>query len=528
MSGAPREEHQAPLRRMERELRGSKRFRFLVATFGDARDRDALIEHLEHAHDDSGVTVVIDPRRDPRWLEGELATLAQQAPRIHVTGFEKLDDQRDEWLLRLNYGRESIAASSPTAVVFWMFEEDATALASVAPDLWAWRAGVYEFPPPPVSARLPAVARFAVSDHREKEQRLARLEQYLSTPLAAPTSATAAMHGEVGAILLELFRNEEALEHLERARSIFKSVGDERNAGTLLGLAGRALLQLRRPKQALERLLEGKEILERHRDRRGQAILLGDLARVYSEQGDLDTALQSLEEALQLATETGDTRTAAGIVGQISELHALRGDLERAIAVMERRLDLLAPDEHESMGAKTFRQLGRLEMRRGDHVAALEWLYLALDLFETLGARREQDITEGDIANAYMLRGETERALEICQRLLDHNRARGDERSASHNLWLMGRAWDVDGKPDAASRAMEEAYEITDRIDNAEGIAMIGRDYGRLLLEAGETSRARKVLTRAQAAFHAIGDQTRAAELQTMLDSIPSPAAPTT
>ncbi|MEM9463368.1 MAG: tetratricopeptide repeat protein [Myxococcota bacterium] len=436
-----------------------------------------------------------------------------------MVGFERLGEQRDPWLLRLNYAREGIAADVPAAVVLWMFDEDATALAAVAPDLWAWRSGVFEFPPPHRDPSRTVLAGFVWGDTTHKQRRLATIEEYLATPLAVPSESQALMHAEAAAILLELFRNSDARVHIDKARAMFRDLGREDQVARLRGLEGRALFRLGQMRAAETALCEALKVLESHHDSFGQVVTLGDLANLRAEKGDVDEAIELLNCALEIATDAKDLRSQALVEERLADLYSKRGEVDEAIAGLETRAQL-GVDETSGVSASTLRNLGRMEARRGRHPRALQLLGEAARMFKELGDRREHDITQGDIVNVHILRGDYERAMAICQALLALNRVRGDDRSASHNLWLKGRILIHQGQSTQALETLERSYRISLEIDNAEGIAMVGQDYGQQLIDTGDNDQARVVLAEARDAFQRLGQPSQAAAVQELLDTL--------
>jgi len=521
MSWKPREIDLAALGRIERELIGSRRFRLLVLSFGDTRDRDRLIEYIERDYDTPATTLTIEPERGPRWLEASLARLAQHSRRIHVIGFERLGEQRDDWLLRLNYGRESIAASSPATLLFWMFDEDATALARVAPDLWAWRSGVYEFPSSALGEPLPAFAGSWSSDEAELlPNRLQKLEEALASGPDMSPRHRAALHTEAAKSLLDSYRDQAALDHIERARRILEPLEDARTVARLIGMEGRALSRLGRLQQAEQRLVDASELLEQHGSPTDRIIAMGDLASLRARQGQLDGAIELLEGSLELAIETGDKRGRVRALENLAELYATGGDLQRAISTLEDALRLAEEGEWTEIRANTLRELGRLEALLDRGGVALQRFEEALVLFDEIGDQRAHDINLGDIAYLHARRGEHQRALEICQDLLERSDQRGDKKSRAYALGLKGRILDGQGHTAQALVALKSGYQISVDLDDVEGVALLGRDYGQMLIDSGSPAEAREVLECARDAFARGGNVSEAEEVQARIDSL--------
>ncbi|MDO4242285.1 MAG: tetratricopeptide repeat protein [Actinomyces sp.] len=84
-----------------------------------------------------------DPAADAEDLEQMIVAAAKVSDVIHLSG-------APEWLTPkrwqgLNIRRERLADSARARLVWWLHPEGVAAMADQAPDLWAWRSGVYSF-----------------------------------------------------------------------------------------------------------------------------------------------------------------------------------------------------------------------------------------------------------------------------------------------------------------------------------------------------------------------------------------------
>jgi len=68
---------------------------------------------------------------------------------LYVLGLPEWPAVSDSrWLPSLNQRRDAFAADSPIPLVFWLPDHLIKQLALKAPDMWAWRAGVFDFSAP--------------------------------------------------------------------------------------------------------------------------------------------------------------------------------------------------------------------------------------------------------------------------------------------------------------------------------------------------------------------------------------------
>lgn len=88
--------------------------------------------------------VRIDVGNHPSWvaLETALAQQAYAADVIELHGLDTWFDARN--LSAANISREHFAQSVPVPVLFWLSSPQISSFATRAPDLWSWRAGVFD------------------------------------------------------------------------------------------------------------------------------------------------------------------------------------------------------------------------------------------------------------------------------------------------------------------------------------------------------------------------------------------------
>ena len=88
----------------------------------------------------------------------ELRDLSARYRVIHITGGPSWFDDRS--LSAANLSREALASEVRCALLLWADPELIAKIATVAPDLWSWRAGVFDFSTQvrtPVPTKIPPV-----------------------------------------------------------------------------------------------------------------------------------------------------------------------------------------------------------------------------------------------------------------------------------------------------------------------------------------------------------------------------------
>ncbi|MFF5204383.1 BTAD domain-containing putative transcriptional regulator [Streptosporangium sp. NPDC000396] len=188
----------------------------------------------------------------------------------------------------------------------------------------------------------------------------------------------AMLYGQAG---IEITRDgKHAEDLLERARSLFEEIGDERGIAHVL----RSLAVLDRLggrfDVAMERYRQTLSTLRRVGDHVAQTHTLIGLALIYLERRDAHAARETLTEALTLAEKTGDSRSRAQVLYRIGELRLAEQDFEGAVGAFAVAIDLARALDDTTGEAFLLRALGEAALLQGDLSTARRSLDRAVEL----------------------------------------------------------------------------------------------------------------------------------------------------
>jgi tetratricopeptide (TPR) repeat protein len=381
--------------RLSRTLIHGPQFQWLLVEAPDESMRrqvmDALDRVLQRAGLRSDRLPLSDKILDVPMLEARLVNNARQAAVVHVIGRPGWFDAA-RWDV-FNVRRERLAAEARARLVFWL-DGEAIALASrSAPDLWAWRSGVYAFLPAAapgaqqlqgVEMPLPTLSpsdRGAVDSRSmaERSRRVAEIRAWLAQHPEAPDELLVTPVDELGGLLFSLGDFDEALTHWRKVElPLHRRLGDVRAKAITMGKIADVLQARGQLDEALRiRQEEELPVYERLGDVRAKAITMGKIADVLEARGQLDEALRiRQEEQLPVYERLGDVRAKAITMGKIADVLEARGQLDEALRIRQ---------EEE------------------------------LPVYERLGDVREKAITMGKIADVLEARGQLDEALRIRQ-----------------------------------------------------------------------------------------------------------------
>lgn len=274
-------------------------------------------------------------------LERRLVEHARQQPVIHVIGRPGwFDAQRWD---AFNVRRERIAAEVRARLVFWLDAEAIELASRGAPDLWAWRSGVYAFVPDmavitsgvPLPASLEPVDRSLVlADMSERRARADEIRAWLAT--SPPMALRADPIRELGDLLRESGNEANEMAHWQAvALPYFDQVSDLEGRAYAMGKVAELLAQRGDSEGALALLRsEVLPLLEQAGKHHSRARALGQIANILLDQGRPGEALRiRREEQIPLLERLGAVRERALALGRVADLLTVQDRLFEALGV---------------------------------------------------------------------------------------------------------------------------------------------------------------------------------------------------
>ena len=426
--------------RLSRTLIHGPPFQWLLVEAPDEGLRRQVMEALDRVLQRAGLRSdrlpLSDKILDVPMLEARLVNNARQAPVVHVIGRPGWFDAA-RWEA-FNTRRERLAADARSRLVFWL-DGEAIALASrSAPDLWAWRSGVYAFLP----AAAPGAAPGALTgpggerprptpapnddggvDTRsmaERSRRVVEIRAWLEGNPEAPDELRISLVDELGLLLFSLGDLDEALSHRREVElPLHRRLGDSRSQAITMGRIADILEARGQLDEALRIRQEAElPVYERLGDLRSKAITMGKSADILQARGQLDEALRiHQEEALPVFERLGDVRSKAITMGRIADILQAQGQLDEALRIrQEEELSVYSRLGDVREKAITMGKIADILQAQGQRDEALLIRQKEeLPVYERLGDVRHQAITMGKIADILQARGQLDEALRIRQ-----------------------------------------------------------------------------------------------------------------
>jgi tetratricopeptide (TPR) repeat protein len=454
--------------RLSRTLIHGPPFQWLLVEAPDEGLRRQVMEALDRVLQRAGLRSdrlpLSDKILDVPMLEARLVNNARQAPVVHVIGRPGWFDAA-RWEA-FNTRRERLAAKARARLVFWL-DGEAIALASrSAPDLWAWRSGVYAFlpaaapgaQPAPGGVRLwpmPAPSAHGGLDTRsmaERSRRVVEIRAWLESNPEAPDELQSTLVDELGQLLFNLGDLDEALAHCREVElPLHRRLGDSRNRAITIGRIADILQARGQLDEALRiRQEEQRPVFERLGDVRLKAITMGQIADILESRGQRDEALRIYqEEALPVFERQGDVQSKAITMVRIADILKDKGQLDEALRIyQEEGLAVFECLGDVRSQAITLGKIADILQARGQLDEALRIYQVEqLPVFERLGDVQSKAITMGRIADILQARGQLDEALRIHQEdILPVYQHLGDARSKAFTKWRIAGILQAQGQ----------------------------------------------------------------------------------
>jgi len=382
-------------------------------------------------------------------LEALLVQQAQSHQVIHVL-------PQPGWLTpqhwaQLNIRRERLAKHARARQLFWLNADSIVLAASSAPDLWAWRAGVYTFTAEPEALAWQLMRqsedwknnlslRSRNQDIESKRKRIKSIEAWLNTdpPYAMKVDALQ----ELGGIFYEMGDYDAALAHLEQVA------------------------------------------LPAHREHQNYHLIgeaIADIADILVIRGDIDGAESMYRESLLISEKTNDSQDKIQALYGISKIKFMRGDLNKALSILEEEAQpIVIKSGSEVQKASLIGRLSDLLLmiNIGDSSILKKVLSMKqneeLPIYEQMGDKRNIAITLAQISSLMMMQGEVASALDIQgNKVIPILEGLGDSVGKAITLVCMGICYLQANDFCRAREKIEEASSIFEEVNMPLGLAWL-------------------------------------------------------
>ncbi|HEU4748616.1 MAG TPA: tetratricopeptide repeat protein [Gemmatimonadaceae bacterium] len=253
-----------------------------------------------------------------------------------------------------------------------------------------------------------------------------------------------------------------------------------------------------------------------------KAHALNCLAIVAQRRGDLRDSEIHYTAAAELAAQAGNSRLLGMIEQNRGVLMNMTGNFAAAEVRYFSSLSAFEEDGDEEAVSWVLNNIGILYTKLGHYQRAVETLERGLDIARRRGDGSVESILTLNLAEALATSGKLDVADEMCRKSLEEARRRNDRLTIAAALKCRAR---IERERGAFRQSMAtlrigifEAEGLDDRLLHAEML----REFGQTSRALGESAEARLAWQEAADSFQDVGAIHEAAEIRSLLASLPS------
>jgi tetratricopeptide (TPR) repeat protein len=212
--------------------------------------------------------------------------------------------------------------------------------------------------------------------------------------------------------------------------------------------------------QAIEYRMKALVIYEQLSDLVGQARVHNNLGVDFYYQGNWEMAKVHYRRSLQIRSKIGDVSGTATVSNNLGEILSDQGHLDEAEQSFQTCLKTWGNIGYTLGVGLSNSNLGRVYTRRGEWQRALEYLGKSYQIFEQLHSQGFLTEVQQRLAEAYLDGGQTQAAIENCQRSLALAKESDRPLVAGVSHRIMGQAYVTLGDLNEAEREFAQSEKI--------------------------------------------------------------------
>ncbi len=228
-----------------------------------------------------------------------------------------------------------------------------------------------------------------------------------------------AAHSRIGRLHRDSGLREEAGRHLEAARALFESIGDERGIASAIDDIGKLCWLRGEYQNALEHTQRALAMRRKIGDRRSIALSLNNLGLAYQDSGHFKLALEAFEQALAIRRDIGDLVGVSTTLNNLGTIALDQRDDARALGLFTDALEVARDTGDRARVAVVLINLGETQTRLGNPTRAIGHLDEAGEITRDLGDKLGMAEAMRGLGKAHLAAGDVARARDLTQQAVD-------------------------------------------------------------------------------------------------------------
>ncbi len=355
---------------------------------------------------------------------------------VNVFGLEKSIYAQEDYspaLGRLNNDRDLIRRACPAVLLIWLPDYALDKMVLSAPDFWAWRSGVYEFPTSAEHWQKDSSGHLNIGwpelsslTQTEKQQELQRLEELLQTARTLPQTSDS--DNRIIATILRqcsmLYANsgnwKQASQYLEESRRLSEQIHDKN--GVLDASHELAVIATRLGNFEQARAIYVRNLSEEQQsgDTYRQAVSLTQIGNIYFYEGDLETAQHYYEQSLQKfqalqGSSSEHLLNIANVLVGLGNIQSNRQNFDEAQQLYQQALSVANRIGNSRLRGSTLLNLAVIKQKMGDLTGAETLYQESLQIGSDTGDKAFLAITMANLGELKMQQGIFNQAFKYLQ-----------------------------------------------------------------------------------------------------------------
>jgi tetratricopeptide (TPR) repeat protein len=255
-------------------------------------------------------------------------------------------------------------------------------------------------------------------------------------------------------------------------------------------------------------------------DRAGIADNLRGISYIHSRRAEYEQALENGERALEQARNIGDPSLMGKVLIDIGNVHNAVGRYDEALEHYHKALDILPKREFFERG-RVNNNIGELYKRQGKYERALENLERVISEGTKTGDANNKAWALFCAAECHARLKDLTKAEEYLTQSEEMLRRSADDVGLQELLKVWGLILRIRGDIDKARQRFEESIMLGKKLDLPPETASSYVEFGKMLLELGDTATARNCYRQAMALYEASGLKRERQEVEGLLKGLP-------
>lgn len=323
---------------------------------------------------------------------------------------------------------------------------------------------------------------------QEKEEEINSLQKRID--LIDENTESLGLRGQLyqnlGELLYNFGRYNEAVIAIKKALTIFEQIGDEQGKSQMINLLGGVEFSTGNYTNAISYFKTSLNILQQIEDRLGEGRVLNNLSQVYDAKGDYDTALHFLKQSLLIQQQIGDKSGESTTLNNIAGIYQIKGDYKTTLHYLEQSLTISQKVGDRSGESTALINISKVYNILGEYNTALSLLEQSLAITREIGDIKAEAAILNNISQIYDTYGDYNTALHFLEQSLTIRQKITDRSGESITLNNIGQIHYSRGDYDSALHYLEKSLSIQQEIGNRSLESTILHNIGQLYNTKGE------------------------------------------